>query len=154
MEFSDITNHQVNLINMVLNDLGAPNIFENPDFVVDMDSLGFHHIVLSFVKKNKKSVPLVFYLEGDGIRLDVCGISESFEWSNDSIFAAGDSVADFFKKLLTSYVLVESCGSAGTKSRMYLFDKEGALIAKFALRGWIQAFSGWDCEKILFSPIY
>lgn len=154
MKFSDITNHQINLLDSVLNSIGVQSLFENPDFSIDKESLGYHHVMVNIFSGRKKSVPLILFLEGDGIRLDVCGINEAFEWANKDIYTSGESVASFFKKLFTSYVLMESCGSANAKSRMYLFDKKGLLIDKYMLRGFIHRYSGWDCDKALFVPIY
>lgn len=153
MEFSDNTIHHIELINSVLDDIGVPRLFENSDFVADMDSAGYYSLVIDVAPGNRRTGPFTLFL-GDGIRLDVCGINESFEWTNEQIFTSRASITDFFKKLFTSYILMESCGSANAKSRMYLFDKEGNFVEKYALRGFVQKFSGWECEKVLFTPIY
>lgn len=154
MEFSDITNHQISLLNSVLDHIGVPNLFENPNFSVDMDSLGYHYVKIKVISNNKKNVPLTFLLEGDGIRLDVYGIEEAFEWTNENIYTSRKDIVDFLVSLFTSYILIESCNSAYSKSRMYLFDKEGVFNNKYVLRGFIHKFSGWDCDKSLFLPIY
>lgn len=153
MEFSDSTNHNIELINGVLESVGASGIFENLDFMLDLDSAGYYSLVAK-IATERRSVPLTLIIEGDGIRLDVCGLNEAFEWSKDKILDSRDEVDDFFRKLFTSYILVESCGSANAKSRMFLFDKQGSFIDKYALRGFVQKYSGWDCDKYLFFPVY
>jgi hypothetical protein len=154
IELSDITNHQVKLLNSVLNAIGVQSLFKNPDFAIDMDSLGYHHMVINIISGKKRTTPLILFLEGDGIRLDICGLDEAFEWTTEDIYTSRESIIDFFKKLFTSYILVESCSSANAKSRMYLFDNGGILLEKYILRGFIHSFSGWNCDKKLFFPIY
>ncbi len=92
--------------------------------------------------------------EGEGIRLDVCGVDEAFEWAAEDVDASCDEIIAFFTTLFTSYVLMETCGAANWKSRMNLFNKHGDQVGKYALSGFIQHFSGWDCDKHLFFPMY
>jgi hypothetical protein len=154
MEFSENTKHKISLLNTVLDGLRVQRLFENPDFIADMDSAGYHRVVIDVFSGSKRTAPLTLYLQGDSIRLDICGIVEAFEWSNEDVFKSRVKIVDFFTKLFTSYLLVESCGSVGLKSRMYLFNKDGDFIEKFALRGFVHRYSGWDCDKHLFLPLY
>lgn len=154
IEFSENTNHKIRLLNSILNDLGVQELFENPEFAIDMDSAGYHRLVINIPSGTRRTTPLTLYLEGDGIRLDVCEVNEAFEWTNEDVFTSREQIVDFFTKVFTSYILVESCGSANSKSRIYLFDKSGSLVGKYAVRGFVQKFSGWDCEKFLFLPIF
>jgi hypothetical protein len=154
LKISNITSHQIDLFNSVLGELNVPRLGENPDFLLDENLQGHHFVKIQLKSSGKRTVPLAILFEGDGIRLDIFGIEESFEWSNDEIFTNRANIISFLKKLLTSYVLVELCDSAARKSRVYLFDTHGNLVRKFALRGLIQNFSGWNCEKILFFPVY
>jgi len=153
MEYSDTLLRNIDLMNDVLNAIGASELNENTDFLIDQDSLGYYHMRINVVS-DRKTAPLVIFLEGDGMRLDVCGVLEAFEWSNEDILTTSDRIKDFFKKLFTSHILMESCGSASAKSRMFLFDKRGDFIDKYALRGFIQKYSGWECDKYLFFPLY
>jgi hypothetical protein len=154
MAFSDITNYQVDLLNSVLERVGAKHIFQNKDFVVEQESMGYHQLVIHVSSKKRKSIPLTIYLEGDGLRLDVCTLSESFEWTSEALFKSTEKVKQFFLRLFTSYILMESCGSPNLKSRIYLFDSDGCLLERYAIRGVLQKYSGWDCDKLLFFPLY
>ena len=154
MEFSDLTNHKIELLDSVLRAIGVSSLFENPDFKIDEGSKGFHNLIINVYSDERITVPLAILIEGDGLRVDVCGLDEAFEWPDDYVFTARQEIVDFFYKLFTSYVLIETCGPAWAKTRMYLFGTDGQLLCKHGLRGFFQGFSGWDCDKTLYFPLY
>ena len=155
MEFSDKIQHQILLLDEVLQSIGTRKTFENAAFSVELGSAGYHQMVIHVTgSEDGNNLPLSIWLQSESLRLDVCGLNEAFEWTDDDIFKSRADVVSFLRKLFTSFVLIEICGSANMKSRMFLFDKAGALLEKFALRGFVQKFSGWECEKVLYMPIF
>lgn len=154
MKFSELMINRIDLINSILVELNVSGLFKNPDFLVDEESMSQHRVTFAVYLENKKSVPLVIMLGENGIRLDICGLPETFEWSKKDIEDSKEEIIDFFKRLFTSYILIESCGSVYSKSRMYMFKENGEFIEKYILRGFIHSYSGWNCDKKLFFPIY
>jgi hypothetical protein len=154
MELSDTTIHQVELIDEVLRLISAPKLFENPAFLIDWASSGFYRLVINTPSKNVGTVPIILFLEGDGIRLDVAGFDEAFEWTTEEVFRSRDEVVLFFKRLFTSFVLVESIGTQNNKLRMYLFNTFGELVGKYCLGGPWFRFSSWESDKTLYFPFF
>ena len=154
MEFSDLTMDRIGMFNKIFFELDIPTLFDNIDIVIDKDSLSFRHIIFAIYVENKTTIPLTVMIEEDSIRLDVCNLPETFEWSKSDIKDERDEIIEFFKKLLTSFVLVEGCGSLHRKSRMYLFDEQGVFIEKYILRGFAHSYTGWNCDKQMFFPLY
>ena len=154
MEFSPSVIDKIDLLNTVLNELGVAGLFENADFSVDSESAGYYQVIVNSAPGNRKNLPFSLFLLGDEIRLDICGIAESFEWTNEDVAKSRNQIVSFFKKLFTGYILVESCGAANSKSRIYFFNKDGDFVEKYSLRGFIQKYAGWDCDKHLFFPLY
>lgn len=152
-EISDVTTRNIELIDSVLDSIGAPPLFENPNFEIDPDSLGYYRVIVKMVS-SRLTVPLIILLEGDSIRLDVFNLNEAFEWSSKMILNSRQEVVDFFRKLFTSYIMIESGLNPNSKSRMYLFDKQGALTDKYLLRGFMNPYTGWNCDKALYFPLY
>lgn len=153
-EFDEIILNQLRILNTVLDNLAKLPVFENDDFIIDKDSAGTFFLRIKLSNLNKGTIPIDILLEGDGLRLDILYLSETFEWSRNQISSDKANIIKFFQQLLTSYILIESCGSSQKKSRMYLFDETGHFIEKYVLRGFIHNFSGWDCDKQLFFPYY
>lgn len=153
MKFSDLTNDRINLLNTVLSELNVPSLFENPNFLVDEESLRSHLVVIKVNSFSKKSCPMVIMMEEDSIRLDIFGLNESFEWSEKDIKKSRDKIISFFKQIFTSYILIEYWGSPHSKSSMSLFDKNGVFLEKITLRGVIHWFNGQNQVQQLFFPI-
>lgn len=154
MNFSNVTEDRINLVNEVLDGLSVSNLFKNPNFEIDSDSLRSRYVKFATVSEHKKIISLFISIEYDSISIDICGLSETFEWSKEDIENDREKIKSFFKQLFVSYILLESCGSPYAKSRMYLFDNDGNLTEKYILRGVLHKFSGWDCDKTLFFPIF
>lgn len=154
MKFSNLTNDRINLLNTVLSELNAPNLLENPDFLIDRESLRSHLVIITVNSVNKKNCPLVIMLEEDSIRLDIFGLNESFEWSKEDIEKSRGKIISFFKQIFTSYILIEYWGTPHKKSSMSLFDENGFFLEKFLLRGVIHWFNGQNQVQQLFFPIY
>jgi hypothetical protein len=152
-EFGEIILQQLDLLNSVLDKLGEPRIFGNSKFLINYDSAATFYLRIEYTNNERVHLQFHIHLEGDGMRLDVQGLSESFEWSKNKLLTAKNEIALFFQQLLTSYVLFESCGDSQSKSRMYIFGANGELIEKYTLRGFIHSYSGWNCDKKLFFPI-
>jgi len=60
MEFSDLTNHKIELLDSVLRAIGVSSLFENPDFKIDEGSKGFHNLIINVYSDERITVPLAF----------------------------------------------------------------------------------------------
>lgn len=143
--------YQLTILDKVLIDLGLPPVSENSDFVIHKSSSTFG-LDMSVIRLGRNTVPTDFLLEGDGMRIDIDSIPETFEWANESM-ENSEEIVDFIKQLFTSYVLMEYCGS---HTEMSLFNSEGELVYKTILRyyNFFGSFFYRDCQKKLFLPIY
>lgn len=153
-EFNEIIIYQLEILNEVLEKLDRLPVFDNPDFQINKDSAGTFFLRIKLSNCNNSKLPIYILLEGDGMRLDLFHLSETFEWSKNEVLSSKKNIIKFFQEFFTSYILIENCGSSQSKSRMYLFDETGNLINKYILRGFIHSYSGWNCDKKLFFPIY
>ena len=154
MTFSDSTTYKIDLLNSILVRLGRQELFRNPDFVVDYEGAGYHILRVDILATANGNLPITIYLESSSIRVDINGITEAFVWPDDEVFKCKAAIEDLFLNLFTCFVILESCGNANVKSRIYLFNKNGDFVDKFAIRGFTQRFSGWDCDKRLYMPLY
>lgn len=152
-QFGDVILRQLDILDSVLSDLGRLSLFENSDFTINKESAGTFFLRIS-LNIESSNIPIDILLEGDGMRLDIFHLPESFEWSKRRIEQERGDIELFFKNLLTSYVLIEGYGLLRNKSCMYLFDKKGKMIEKHILSGIIHTFSSWEQYKSLFFPIY
>lgn len=154
MNFEDITKDRIDLFDELLSELEKPQLFNNSIFEIDSRSTHPRYLRFSTFGEDREIISLIILIEYDSLRLDICGIPECFEWTEEDINLNRDEVKKFFKKLFTSYILFESCGSPFSKSRMYLFSKDGNLTEKYILQGFVHKFFGWNCDKHLFFPVF
>lgn len=154
MDFSVEVNQKIELINDIFRSINVPLLFDNDYLIVDQDYSSFHGARFAAAPAGRNYLPIDFYLESDAIRIDVCKIPESFEWSNQMINDDPQSVRDVFIGLLTGISVIEYFGSPHNNSRLYIFDTGGTLIAKFVLRSWFTFHSTWNYERQLFLPAY
>ncbi|MCA1622505.1 MAG: hypothetical protein LC768_00395 [Acidobacteria bacterium] len=157
MEFSfeldDLIINQVRFLDKILNGLNVANIEDNPDFLINRESAGTFFLQIQILPKNRNTVPIHIFLEGDGLRIDIDGIPETFEWANKDLEESETMVSNFINELLTSYILLEYFGNRTTMS---LFNSKGMQTKYYKLRSYLP-FTGMfkkASEKRLFFPIY
>lgn len=153
MEFNPVTRNRILLFDELFMELGRAALLSEPQLDVDWHSATADFLRFDLGSLGNESIRMVVSIEIDSLRLDLAGLDECFEWASDEIDSDRESVRNFFGELLTSFLLFESCGNAASKSRLYLFDKKGALLRKYILRGFVHKYCGWNCDKVLFFPV-
>ncbi len=145
--------NQIRILDKVLSELNATKLKENPDFIVDQESAGTFGIRFKVSPQNKNTVQMHLLLEGDGLRIDIDGIPETFEWSNKNLEELDREAIDFIKELFTSFVLMEYFPSQTT---MCLFNSKGVRTKHYTLRNYVSLTGIFkrDSEQSLFFPIY
>jgi len=145
--------NQIRLLDKVLSDLNVATLNENPDFVVNRESAGTFGLNFDVSPQNKNTVHLWLLMEGDGLRIDIDGIPETFEWSNKNLQESENEVIDFIKELFTSYILLEYFP---TRTTMSLFNSKGIRTKQYTLRKYLSLMGLFkkDFEQNLFFPIY
>lgn len=145
--------NQIRLLDKMLRELNVVNLNENPDFIVDRESAGTFFLRFNVSSQNKNTVNMRLLLEGDGLRIDIDGINETFEWSNKNLQESENEVINFIKELFTSYILLEYFPSRTTMS---LFDSRGVRTKQYTLRKYLSLMGVFkkDSEQNLCFPIY
>lgn len=133
-----------------------PNIFENPNFTFSKDSSGTNSLGFQIVSSKNNSVILDIFLESDGIRIDIDGISEAFEWSNKDIKNSKEKVAKLIKYLFTGYILIETQNASRF---IQIFDAEGFFIRSFSRNNSLHFYTGlyifrYKTYRRLFLPMF
>ena len=145
--------NQIKLLDKVLSELNVACLNENSDFIVNRESAGTFFLIFEVSPQNKNTVNMLLLLEGGGLRIDIDGISETFEWSNRTLQESEKKAIDFIKELFTSYILLEYFPSRTTMS---LFDSTGTRVKQYTLRNYLSLTGLFkrDYEQSLFFPIY
>ena len=145
--------NQIKLLDKVLSELNVACLNENPDFIVNRESAGTFFLIFEVSPQNKNTVNMLLLLEGGGLRIDIDGINETFEWSNKTLQESEREAIDFIKELFTSYVLLEYFPS---RTAMSLFDSSGTRVKQYTLRNYLSLMGLFkrDPEQSLFFPIY
>ncbi len=145
--------NQMRLLDKVLSELNVANLNENPDFIVNRESAATFGLDFQVFPQNKNTVNLWLLLEGDGLRVDIDRIPETFEWSYKNLLESEREAIDFIKELFTSYILLEYFSSRTTMS---LFDSKGLRTKQYTLRNYLSLMGIFksDSEQSLFFPIY
>ena len=150
-EFGVEIHKQLALISAVLVRLGQPAFFDNKDFVVDTASAGTYNL-LATVASESNRVQLDFFM-GTGLRIDLDGIPETFEWSMERLQNQPDVVSEFLYDLLRCYVLVQR---SNKRIDVQLFDLSGQLVEAMNVRrlGFLRSFDPRSVRAHLFFPVY
>jgi hypothetical protein len=145
--------NQIRLLDNVLNELNVANLNENPDFIVNRESAGAYGLDFSVSPQNKNTVQLGLFLQGDGLRIDIDGIPETFEWSDKNLLESERETIDFIKDLLTSYILLEYFRS---RTKMSLFNSKGIRTKQYTLMYYPSLLGIFkkDSKQNLFFPFY
>lgn len=139
-EFDERLIKNVTLFDEVLNKFNEPVLFENQNFSVVADFEVFpNYLVMENTDKVNNSLPLTIWFEADGLRIDIDGISETFEWSNKQIDESQDKVTELIRNLFTGYVLIETRGSS---KFVEVFDESGFFVDAFSHNNWLHFFTG------------
>ncbi|CAN5373686.1 hypothetical protein BH10ACI2_BH10ACI2_15210 [soil metagenome] len=132
--------HNLRFLDEILVGLNASPILSNPDFLLEKDSSGTNGVnfkVRSSVNPN--AIEMWLLVESWGIRLDIDGIREAFEWTNKEILESKDRVATLIKHLFTGYILVDT--RRGSKF-VQILDLRGFFIDSFSQNNWLHTLTG------------
>jgi len=140
---------KIELVNNVLDDIGAAQLFENSSFSIDhMSTETWLKVNMSDKESNKISLSIIFTPYNLCLNLD--RVSEAIDWSNDTINKAKMNVMLILKNILVSYILVEYYGMNRTQIR--LFNQEGKCTNYFNYR---EGFPFFNKSKYkLYFPVY
>lgn len=144
---------QIRLLDKVLSELNVAELNENPDFIFNRESAGTFSLRCQLSPSDKNTVNMHLFFEGDGLRIDIDGIPEAFEWSIKQLQKSENEVVNFIKELFTSHILMEYYPSRTTMS---FFDSNGVRTDKFVLRRYF-SFAGIfrkEPEQSIYFPIY
>jgi len=149
MQFDKQVQDKIDLLDTVFSELEVPLPFENNDFLVEeISNNGFLRLKLCESERNLISMEICLSLFG--IQINVDRESEVYEWSNKHIEKERENVISFIKQVLTSFVMVEYCGSHYTA--FSFFDQNGTFLFKTPI---ISGFYfKYKCKKKLYFPIY
>ncbi len=147
---------EIGLFNKILADLNAPMLFENPDFRLDRDSAGTNGISFTIESAKKNTAQMWLFLECDGVRLDIDGMNELFEWKSVFIKNSVEEFTDFIKHLLTGYILIDTRGASRF---VQIFDESGFFVHSISYNDSLHFFTGLylfrkKSYQRLFLPIY
>lgn len=153
IEFDQDVVKTISFFNSILADLNAPKLLENSDFNV-YEGFTFERVLsLTLAKDNCVSLQTTL---SDGIRIDIDLMNEFIEWTKDDIENSKERIVDFIKKVLTSYILIETSGSSRL---LHYFNNQGVHIGTDSYNRIIFPFLGFylkskNFNQVLYFPIY
>jgi len=155
VEFCAEVRENIDFINEIFTDLGALELFENPD-VTFIEAWIFETLLAFTLFRANNSVTLDFHLMPDGIRIDFEGYNEAYEVGNKDLRKDRDSVFRTIKTLLCEPIMVEYKGNA---MFVNLFNSDGSRYAIWSLGSIFTLITGHylksqAIKQHLFSPIY
>ena len=149
MKFEMQIEHKIELFNEILTDLGKPTILENSNFSSSELSNELY-LELRLLCLDKNTIPMEIRISTVDLQIGLDRVPEVYEWSNNSIDRERGKIVNFIKRLLTSPISVEYCGSNYTA--FSILDSNGNIVFRTPV---IQGFYlRFNCYKKLFSPIY
>lgn len=127
IEFVEGVKANIQLFDELLSSLGKNSIFENPDFSFDKESSNAYAAIFDVVSQtNPNTTVMWLHLMVDGIRLDIDGINELYEWSDKQIKDSRNNVVEFLGHVFTGFILIETHGSGRV---VEIFDSSGNFVA-------------------------
>lgn len=155
-EFEKNIREQIELLNHVLGDVGAPGIFENPHIAFDERWCFERYLKFRISRQDNNSVTLDFHLMTDGMRLDFDHYQEAYEFSIENLDMRCSNIKETLKRLFSGPILVEYKGSA---QFVNLFNDDGSRYAIWNLGSLLTLLTGTyrksqEMRQHLFSPIY
>jgi len=149
LEFDKKMMPAIQVIDEALGELGATSLFKNPEVLINRELLLENHLQFE-IKRNTNHVPLMFWVMGGDIRIDVDRAEEISEWPSDLIIKDKNKVLSFLTSLFSSYILVEYYGFSHT--RINFFSQEGQCVDTYKFQTGL-SFKG-KREARLYFPIY
>lgn len=140
VEFESFLLGNVGLFDEVLSELGEPPLFENTNFAVWNSFEPFsRYLVMETTNKIRNTLPMMIWFEGEDLRIDIDGISETFEWARKQIDEDRKAVIELIRNLFTGYVPIESRGGSRF---VQIFDSDGFFVNAFSRNNWLHFFTG------------
>lgn len=150
MTFDEPLEDSIRLLNDALTDLGKKGVFENSDFLVgELSTKFFLDLNVSPVGRN--TIPMSIQISAAGGYIGLDQKSEVYEWSSDFAKKSASDVRKLITCLLSSFIMVEYCGSNYTCFNV--FNQGGELLFSRPVIDGI-FFLKHNCKKKLYSPIY
>lgn len=157
IEFEDGVKAHIQLFDDLLAGIGAAPIFENHDFSFNNESSNAYAAIFDVVSQtNPNAAVMWLHLMGDGIRLDIDGINELYEWSDKHIKDSRDDVVPFLGQVLTGFILIETHGSGRF---VEIFDSSGNFVTWISRNNTIHMITGlrisrYKSYRRMFLPFY
>ena len=129
-EFDEQLIKNVGLFDEVLIECGEQQLLENQNFTVAKNfdlspNYIVSYLIVESTHKVKNSLPIRILFEGDGLRIDIDGIPETFEWAAKHIDEDRNSAIELIRNLFTGYVLIETHGASRF---IQMFDANGDFL--------------------------
>lgn len=154
-ELSDLVIKNVYFLDSILSEIIVQPISENADFTINKDSSGTYSLDIKVNSKSQNVAELDIFLQSDGIRIDVDGIPELFEWGNKHLEVSKDEAIATIKNIFTGYFLIER---SGRSIFINLFDTNGFHYKTISRNNFLHFLTGTYLKtnsfQRLFLPIY
>lgn len=147
---------KIAIFNQILTGLNNTSILENSDFILDRDSAGTNSLRFTVKSPKKNTAQMWLFLESDGVRLDIDGMNELFEWSNEFIKKSREKFVDFIQNLFTGYIIIETRGASRF---VQIFNEDGFFEHSSSYNNLFHMLTGLylfrhkSCRR-LYLPIY
>lgn len=157
IEFEESVKLKIELFDDLLSDLGKQTLLENPDFTLDTESSNAYAAIFAVNSQtNSNAANMWLHVMGDGLRLDIDGIPELFEWSDEQVRDSRKEVVTFLAHLLTGYIMIETHGS---RRFVEIYDSRGNFVDWVSRNKTIHMITGlrvsrFQTHRRLFLPFY
>ena len=156
-DFDERIQSHVKFFDEVLAALGHSGVFKNPDFEFGKDGSGFGQALFDVRSTTQaNAVGMWLHFTTEGIRLDLDGMNELFEWSADEIYRSPQKISEFLIRIFTGYILIETRGG---KRFLEIFDSQGQFFEWTSYNDFLHMLTGmhiakYKTDRRLFLPFY
>ncbi len=156
-EFDEQLLKNVGLFDEVLREAGELPLLENKNFSPFLDfSITPHSLVLELTSSKANILPITIWFEPDGLRIDIDGMNETFDWSKKQIDETREKVIELIRNLFTGYVLIETRRASRF---IQMFDTDGFFVNSFSYNNLFHMITGlylfrYKNYRRLYTPIF
>lgn len=139
-EFESYLIDNIKLFDEVLDECGELPLLENKHFSPFLDFLvTSRYLVVELNTSKPNTLPIVIWLEGEDLRIDIEQMNETFEWSKKQIEESREKVIEFIRNLFTGYISIETRKSSRF---VQIFDAEGFFTHSYSYNNLFHMITG------------
>lgn len=139
-EFNEYILRNISLFDEVLEECGESPLLENKNFATFLDfPISSNTLTLEYLQKTENTVSMIIWFGYNSLRIDIDGMSETFEWAKKHIDESPEKVVDIIRNLFTGYISIETRRSSRF---VQMFDSNGFFDDSFSYNNLFHMITG------------